>query len=360
MGKLVKKASINMLLVLVVMKLALLIIIIEIDRVFTYKKIFNNEQETHNKQLNINAKLTKIANSQIKLWQKVGFLPDDLSFLCDHGINIHQINIDQQLYGYWGARALISVDLNLKKQKTLYFEMLLQSHDVDLHQLQLVDLFGVGKVDQVFFLDQQNCLWRYDVATNKLFLQSAGQENINYVVANDMFNITNNNADNSKFQLQYIIYVHARENNLDNNKSQDFIKVIYANQQDCENSSVLKILTSEQRIANFFLYYNYIIIMHEDIKLEPIIYKIGHKKSSDNVSNTKIMTNKIDVKFKSRHTVLDNCRIDINLPRFKLSWDPNSKLHKIEIMNNGCELLVYEFNLPNDNMMLSFRIDDCS
>ena len=109
-----------MLLVLVVMKLALLIIIIEIDRVFTYKKIFNNEQETHNKQLNINAKLTKIANSQIKLWQKVGFLPDDLSFLCDHGINIHQINIDQQLYGYWGARALISVDLNLKKQKTLY------------------------------------------------------------------------------------------------------------------------------------------------------------------------------------------------------------------------------------------------
>lgn len=294
-----------MILVLIIMKLALLSVVIELEHIFTYKKIFINEQELYHNQLNLDKKIAEIINVRPLNILPVGFMPDDLSFLCPNGINIYPINIDGKLYGYFGMRSVQFNNITLIQQKNFYYKIFLENQENknrQPHKLKVIDLFGNHQVEQVFFFDNNNFLWRYDILQDQFFLENSNANNIDYIISPDVFNIP---------ARKYVIYLHTRDTD------QDIIKI--------NNITIIK---SQQKIKKFFLRGNYIIILYQNLDLEPHIYKICHKMSAK----------KIAIKL--------NVYKQSDVSTYELLWDDKLNVHKI---------MHYTFNLPNDRNILSFQ-----
>ena len=332
------------------MKLVLLSIVVELDHMFTYKKIFINQQHSYKNQLDIDMKLAKTINAESTQLSQVGFLPDNLSFLNSNGINIYQANIDSKSYGYFGVRGIRLNNINLIKQQKLYYKMLLENKNINTHQLKTIDLFGNNLIDQVFFFDANNFLWRYDVLKDKLFLQNSNSNNINYIVGSDIFNIISRQSD---FQSKYIIYLHYKEAN------QDIIKIIHQCNEDSRCAQSIDIIKSKQAIMKFFLRSNYIIILYQNLDIEPQIYKIYYKNNIHNILEPSIVAKKIDIKLNLyKKEVLLNCIPGSNLPKYELLWDVKLNAHRISVNQQICQTINYVFNLPNDKNILSFKSSD--
>ena len=346
-------ASANMVLVLIIMKLTLLMVLVELNHIFTYKNIFTNEQYMYKSQLDLDLKLA-IADLDVQKLPQIGFLPDNLSFFCPNGINVHKINIDNKSYGYFGIRHKKTSNLNLIQQKKLYYKMVLQEQNIDAHKIQIIDLSGEDRAQQVFFLDNNNALWRYDVASYKLFLQNSNINNINYIIGSDIFNAITND-----FDLKYTIYLHSREKNKKTNIAQDVVQLANPSGSTKNLNIVRNIITSKQAIAHFFLRSNYIIFLYEDLNIEPQVYKLNYtNKFAEHVFKSEIFAKKIDIKFNVYKKLLNNCHKELDINNYELLWDAKLNAHKINIINTACELKTYEFNLPNDRGILSFRAND--
>lgn len=346
---------INLILVLIITKMALLLIITTFSQMFTYKKIFDNEQSIYNDHINLEQELLQIANSNIEQFVKIGFLPDDLSFLCSNGLNVYQFNINQKIYGYWGVRIFKQETINLIKQQKLYYKMLLSDRNLDVHKLKLIDSLGKNQIDQVFFLDFKNRLWKYDIAVDRFLLQ-IDNSNINYIIGNDVFNRSKLGQFTEKLQ-KYLIYTHTREKNQSTNDWKDMIKIISPSDKNHNHNRTLATLESKDEIAKFMLCYNYLILLYKDLNLQPNIYKISNNNLNHNLQPRLLIT-AMDLEFQPKMGYTNDCKNEFNLPKFKLLWDAKNKQHKIDIIKQNCEIISYMFNLPTDNNILSFRTHD--
>lgn len=347
---------VNLILVLIITKIALLLIITTFSQMFTYKKIFDNEQSIYNDRINLEQELLQIANSNIERFVKIGFLPDDLSFLCGNGLNVYQFNINQKLYGYWGVRIFKPETINLIKQQQLYYKMLLSEKNLNVHKLTLIDSSGKNQVDQIFFLDLKNRLWKYDIAADRFLLQIANYNNINYIIGNDVFNRSQGGQFTETLQ-KYLIYIHTREKNQSTNDWKDMINIISPSHKNYNHNRTLAILESKNEIAKFMLCYNYLILLYKDLTLQPNIYKISNNNLNHNLQPRLLIT-AMDLKFQLQIGYVDDCQNKSNLPKFKLLWDAKNKQHKIDMIKQNCETITYTFNLPTDNNILSFRTND--
>ncbi|MGI9214325.1 MAG: hypothetical protein ACR2HS_01260, partial [Gammaproteobacteria bacterium] len=204
--------SLNIIILLIIFNILFMLLNLVSNNIYIYKKIFINEQNLHDKQLDLDLKLINNANSELFEFPIVGFIADDLTYLCPNGINIHEMYIKHISYGYWGKRIAKKIDYdNLNIQK-LYYENLITSKGFEVNKLTIVDLYNQNQIDQVFFIDQQGKLWSYDVKLNNFFLQYATDEPIiNYIIGNPIFNKS----------LKYNIYIHHKLH------TKDIIKLIY-------------------------------------------------------------------------------------------------------------------------------------
>ena len=347
---------INLILVLTITKIALLLIITTFYQMFIYNKIFDNEQTMYKDQIDLEQELFRMANSDIEQFAKVGFLPDDLSFFCSNGLNVYQFNINQKLYGYWGTRIFKQRIIDVIKQQRTYYKMLLSGKNLNFHKLKLIDSSGKDQVDQIFFLDVKNRLWKYDIAADQVLLQIASYNNINYLIGNDIFNRSQGGQVTLPLQ-KYLIYTHTREKNQSTNGWRDMINIISPSNKNYNHSRTLATLEAKNEVEKFMLCYNYLILLYKDLNLQPNIYKISNNNLNHNVQ-TNLLITATDVEFQSQIGYVDGCQNKYNLPKFKLLWDVKQKQHRIEIIKQNCETISYIFNLPPDNNILSFRSND--
>ena len=317
----------NLIFILTLMKLIFLIILLGLDQIYIYKKIFFNEQYTYNANNVLALKLLELSkhfNQEIQKYPYYGFLPDDLSIECQNGINVYKIILDNRLYTYWGMRSNISISNNTTQQQTVPYELIKINHQ-DPHSVTLTNLAGNYIADQIFFFDNKNSLWKYDIAQNQMLLINSQANSIDYIVGSSLTINTN-----------YFIYLRCREPN----NTLDLIKLIII---DHKNNMLITPLISVPIAHKFFLRANNLIFLYIDA--EPQIYKLIY-------TSNQLLAKKIQVPFNTYE------RFSNKLPSCDLLWDQNKYLHTATIVTNNNKLKIYEFNLPEDNGILSIRTND--
>ncbi len=344
--------SLNIIILLIIFNILFMLLNLAYNNIYIYKKIFINEQNLHNKQLDLDLKLINNANSETFKLSIVGFIADDLTYLCPNGINIHEMYINHISYGYWGKRIAKKIDYdNLNIQK-LYYENLITSKGFEVNKLTIVDLYNQNQIDQVFFIDQQGKLWSYDVKLNNFFLQYATDEPIiNYIIGNPIFNKS----------LKYNIYIHHKLH------TKDIIKLIYFEDMKdtyINNSKTIELFTSLQPINAIFLRANHLIAVSSegDSKIDPIIniYKLDYNYQDSTKFNFKLHTsnhtslnficNKIDIKFNNLPISTSTKLGD----KFELIWNTQSNYHQLNIYI-GYQVISSYFRLNPDNALLSYK-----
>lgn len=345
------KGLINIILVLVIMKLALLIVLVLFNQMFTYKKIFANEVNFYKQQLIIDnqEKLNNISNFAFSNpSNKVGFLPDDASFLCQNGLEIYKLSQNGACL-YFGNRIFKEykdrTELLLKKER-YYRELFANSKKINIEKLQFIDFNGNGTLDQIYLTDDTKQLWYYNITTDQLFLLDSKNCCEDYIVGRYTFifdpaSLKNNYSD------RLVIFLHSKQ------YDRDYIDIFYFDLKSLSKHQLIR-LTFKERLAKFRLYHDYMVLLYQDSKLAPSIHKISVK------SNYSIEVKKSNIQIYSESEEISSCKEnpEVNLSEFTIIWNQKLRTHQVIITKSNCVLTKYNFKLPTDQNILSFRTID--
>ena len=335
----------NLFLILLVLKILFLTIMLETKHLDIYNKIFNNQKNLYNQKLSFDIVLANACKHQI-INNSIGFLFDDLFTFSNSGLNIYKIS-NQNTYGYMGCRGIESIDLNEIVKANNYYQNLLIKYGLVMQQIKSVS-FNLKKnlVEQIFLIQNATELWRYDVIQGKFFLEydskSIGAKIINYIITANILKQHNN----SDLKLNnYLIYLHL-------SGEKDTLQCIIKSNDSNQNNKKIVIFNTNNKILNFFIRCNNIIIFYQDLKLNPEIYKIIVDNYIDRskIIFLKLISKQID--FKKIMTTTAN-----NELLTELLWDQLVFMHRLNI-NYPCGTISYLFNLNNDNILLGYRSEN--
>jgi hypothetical protein len=292
---------INFIMVLIIMKLILLSILISLNQIYTCKKILLNEQRLYNKNKNLDLQLLNPNN----LINPIGFLPDESSATCINGLNIYKVTLkDYNTQAYVSKRI---ININYTNNLTIPPQIKNIAHSI-----------VATAAGNVFFFDNHNLLWKYNINKEQLLQLDPEPNAIDYIVTD--------------------CFIYTRHRDL--NKFQDKIKIIDINY----NNILAKPLIITPIANKFFIRANYLIFLYQN--LEPQIYKLQYYNQ--------LPPKKLTINFNSYIFSLDQkSNFDYNL-----SWDSNKNVHLATIINSSNKVTIYEFMLPSDNDILSIRTLD--
>lgn len=320
------KAFVNLILILIINKLILLAILATLEKMHTYKLIFDNIKDYYDKHKSLQSQLLKFINqSNQKLSEKLEykFLADNLSLDCNQGINIYKISLTNDLHANIAKRTTKVLKEKTLQQTTFLNNLILQKYSNESRSITVIDVFGKNIADEVFFI-KNNLLYRYDINKDLVFSYNVHTNIIDYIVG-PYLNF------NQEHQYKYHIYLRCREPNNIN----DTIKVISITNH---NTLVIQELLSIPKANNFFLKSNHLIFLYQDC--EPQIYKI--------FNNKELTIKKIKINFATK---INDYPQTTKIPKCQLYWDEYKQTHIAATLLNN-----YEFTLAEDNGILSIKI----
>ena len=352
---------INIILVLVIAKITLFMVVVLFDQIFNYKNIFANVSKFYYAEPDLNISiLSKQKTSNITMnfdllgiTNKIGFLPDNASFLCQDGLEIYKFN-KNRVHGYFGFR-VVNEDQSISELitgKEQYYQVLLdQNKNIKVKKLQMIDSKSNNKVDQILLMDYSNRTWLYNVALDQVFLvdsKYSSEEYVDYIVINQIFNL-----ENRTYQHDYnpglIIFLHSR------GQFKDYIDIFYVSLERYSKRQLTK-LCFNNHLAKFKIYRDYMVVFYEDSNLPPNAYKIHVSQKNS------IALQKMNIEFYLQSQQLKNCiqkeQESTTLPQISFLWNQKLFLHQAIIVKKNCLILKYNFNLPTDQGIVSFRTID--
>lgn len=384
----------NIIILFTIFNTLFILLYLAYNNIYIYQKIFINEQQLHDKQLEIDEMLINSAIifqngsfiSNSKKFALINFIPDDLTYLCANGINIYELQINDISYGFLAKRIIKTINHKHLQQQKLYYENLILQKGFKANNLTLIDLYHHDQIDEIFFIEEMRKLWSYNIKLNKFILQYCiNVPIINYMVTNP---ILNNHLDKS---CKYNIYIHHRDD------QQDTIKLVYfsnENNTSAENNASavhrianyksIELLTSHFTLNKIFIRANYIItVAIQNQNNHPVInaYKLDYNNHYYQLptDNTEIdikynkvavmQIQKIDLKI---DTNLPLQPTDANLPLqptekysyhkylnshwsdIELLWNEKHNYHQMNIWLNHTSSSYY-FKLDQDNFLLSYK-----
>lgn len=366
--------TLNLIILTIIFNILFLLANLAYNNIYIYRKIFHNEQNLYDNQINLDLEFITKANIASDILPALGFIPDDLTYMCHNGINVYEMYINNIPYGYWGNRKNKEIDYNHLNTKKEYYKNLIINKGFIVNKLNMIDLYNQNKIDEIFFIDQKDRLWNYDVKLNNFVLQHVANEPIvDYIIGNPIYNNYSNNKS-----LKYNIYT------LHTSLNKSLVKLTYFEKQDnieTLNTKTIELLTSITPIDAIFMRANYIITISlaksnniynntadNIINIYRLKYTSQNKhkldlKSSKQVNgkgynnNFTFICNKTDIKLYalpiSRQHSLYKDPIDFNKSDIELVWNEEFNYHQVNIYV-GYKIISYYFKLKQDNNLLAY------